>query len=243
MTAQTTPARDGQRGRRKTAKSRQTFERLLQAAEALFREKGFEATTMRDLSRAGGLGLGAMYYYFSSKEELVLLFCEKLNRRVVEEFQASKDMAKPLPEALAAFLELKLRVMSPHRALLRVVLKEAMDPDSPLHPLNPASKETLAISLGLFQELVDRGGFPEDGPKGQLARGLWAAHMLVIVYWLQDRSPDQQETRKVIKTLRDALGWMSASRWIPGVGILRRKVLSHVSSLVPDRFPEGTASR
>ena len=48
-----------------------TRERLLQAAETLFAERGFEATTLRELSTLAGGNLAAIHYHFGSKEALL----------------------------------------------------------------------------------------------------------------------------------------------------------------------------
>ena len=46
------------------------LEKIFQAALALGQAKGFHAMSLRELSRASGLSMGALYSYFSSKEEL-----------------------------------------------------------------------------------------------------------------------------------------------------------------------------
>src|SRR4051794_5472607 len=56
------------------AKAQQTRQRILDAALELFRENGFDQTTMREIAAAAGVANGAAYYYFRSKEELVMAF-------------------------------------------------------------------------------------------------------------------------------------------------------------------------
>jgi TetR/AcrR family transcriptional regulator, cholesterol catabolism regulator len=46
---------------------------ILDHATAVFYEKGYERATLRDLSRASGISLAGLYYYFESKEELLYL--------------------------------------------------------------------------------------------------------------------------------------------------------------------------
>src|SRR5258705_13169853 len=53
------------------AASEETRRQILETALALFRERGFDATTIRDIATAAGLSLGAAYYYFQSKEAIV----------------------------------------------------------------------------------------------------------------------------------------------------------------------------
>src|SRR6476661_10749602 len=56
-----------------------TKDRILDAAEALFMEHGFEATSLRALTAAAGVNLAAVNYHFGSKEEL---FQSVLTRRL-----------------------------------------------------------------------------------------------------------------------------------------------------------------
>ena len=56
-----------------------TKTRILDAAERLFVEHGFEATSLRSLTSAAGVNLAAVHYHFGSKEEL---FQAVLTRRL-----------------------------------------------------------------------------------------------------------------------------------------------------------------
>src|SRR5258706_3945051 len=61
------------------ATSAGTKARILDAAEQLFMEHGFEATSLRSLTAAAGVNLAAVHYHFGSKEEL---FQAVLTRRL-----------------------------------------------------------------------------------------------------------------------------------------------------------------
>ena len=56
-----------------------TPDRILDSAEALFMEHGFEATSLRQITAAAGVNLAAVNYHFGSKEEL---FQTVLTRRL-----------------------------------------------------------------------------------------------------------------------------------------------------------------
>ena len=55
----------------RTAKAEKTRAVIAEAAMRLFREHGYEATTMRAIAREAGVATGNAYYYVSSKDELV----------------------------------------------------------------------------------------------------------------------------------------------------------------------------
>src|SRR5438094_8613739 len=62
-----------------TPKSSATQGKILDAAEALFMEHGFEATSLRQITAAASVNLAAVHYHFGSKEEL---FQAVLTRRL-----------------------------------------------------------------------------------------------------------------------------------------------------------------
>ena len=53
------------------SKSDETRARILTAAMELFRERGFESTTMREIAGKAAVATGAAYYYFDSKDAIV----------------------------------------------------------------------------------------------------------------------------------------------------------------------------
>ena len=77
----------------RTARYDEKLNALLSASSALFASKGFERATIRDVSQATGMSLAGLYYYFSSKEELLFLIqhrafksiCEKLREIIHQE--------------------------------------------------------------------------------------------------------------------------------------------------------------
>ena len=92
--------------------SAETRERLLDAAESLFAERGFEGTSMRAITKAAGTSVSAANYHFGSKEKLLH---ETLRRAtapaneqriaLLDRYQAEAgDTPLPLERVLDAFL-------------------------------------------------------------------------------------------------------------------------------------------
>lgn len=86
---------------------------ILDTAERLFGESGVEGTSVRDIIRAAGVNLGAINYYFGTKEALaVAVFMRRLEplngkrlRRLDEVEQRAAGNPPELEELLAAFFE------------------------------------------------------------------------------------------------------------------------------------------
>lgn len=60
-------------------------DRIRQVAVALFERNGYDATGMRELSEAAGLGLGALYHHIGSKEQLLFDLSVRLLRLALDE--------------------------------------------------------------------------------------------------------------------------------------------------------------
>jgi AcrR family transcriptional regulator len=57
-----------------TPKAEETGRRILDAALELFRQEGFDTATMRDIARKAEVATGAAYYYYPSKDAIVMDF-------------------------------------------------------------------------------------------------------------------------------------------------------------------------
>ena len=90
--------------------------RISEAALSLSNEKGFSAMSMRDLSAASGLSIGALYSYFSSKDELLDMIQQQsaqLATGVLDSsLQGIDDPRRRLERAISAHLHLS-EIMRP----------------------------------------------------------------------------------------------------------------------------------
>ena len=95
-----------------------TRDKILDAAEILFAEKGFDGTSVRAITEKAGVNLAALNYHFGSKSGLIeALFkrrIDPINKKRLEmlrEFEAEAGMNPvPLEKILKAFLAPALRV-------------------------------------------------------------------------------------------------------------------------------------
>lgn len=71
-----------------------TIKLILDTAERLFLEKGYDATSIQDIiGGLGGLSKGAVYHHFKSKEEIFNAVSARYNQQVVEELRQARDDA------------------------------------------------------------------------------------------------------------------------------------------------------
>jgi AcrR family transcriptional regulator len=215
----------------RTTKSRETFEAILATSVALFSKKGFAKTSLRAIAKKRGMSLGALYYYFRSKEEIVVAFYEDLNARLAHEFLPRIAGAPDLPAAFEAYVLEKLARLAPARRFLHVIAREALDPTSPLSPFSQASRGALDAALGIFEEMAERLMPPRAvAPRGA-ARILWLAHLAILLFWLQDGSEGEAATRRLVATAATALRWWAVAREVPGAEWIEGELAAALSAL------------
>jgi AcrR family transcriptional regulator len=103
--------------RRERAKSR-----ILAAAHALFTERGYDATTLAEVSRRAGVSAGLTVYYFRTKQHLVQALADRLlHARMVRAAQAATGPDEQLAAIIDAVLQTAAeepRIIAMHLALL-----------------------------------------------------------------------------------------------------------------------------
>jgi len=177
-----------------TLKSEETRKRILDAALAIFRERGFERATMREIAAAAGVAVGAAYYYFDSKDAIALAFYQQAQEEMAPLLDAALSRSRSLESRLRAIIQQKLDYFAPNRSILGA-LSAHIDPQ---HPLSPFSEETAAIrvqDISFFERAVEdsKVKLPAN-VSPYLPRLLWLYQMGLILFWVYDRSPRQQRT-------------------------------------------------
>jgi AcrR family transcriptional regulator len=183
----------------KPAKSEETRARILDAAIELFRARGFESATMREIAAAAGVATGAAYYYFDSKDAIVLAFYDRAARQLEPLLEEALAGGCDFESRLRALIEVKLRYFAPERGLLRALAAHT-DPEHPLSPFSAQAGEIRERDIQFFEQLLvgSRLKLPSDlGPL--LPRILWMYQMGLILFWIYDGSPGQKRTHALIE--------------------------------------------
>jgi AcrR family transcriptional regulator len=186
-----------------TGKGELTRNTILESALQLFRDKGFDATTMRDIAAQAGVALGAAYYYFESKDAIVMGFYERAQKQMAPLVEESLANAKGLHDRLHAIIQVKLEYFAADRKLMGA-LSAHIDPQ---HPLSPFSKETRNIreqDVSFFSRALEgaKVRVPDD-LKVHLPRVLWLYQMGLILFWVYDSSPKRKRTMNLFEKSLD----------------------------------------
>ena len=172
---------------------------ILDKALELFLERGFEQTTMRAIAEEAGMSLGASYYHFRSKEDLVMAFYERIafdaRHRNIEQMGKSRDFKK----RFTAVLEYKHTQLSPYRCLVSVLARQAGQFNHPLSPFSRYTRHLRNDAIGLIEDAVEGSTLKVSKIlRPHIAKMLWLYQMGIILFWANDTSRNQTKTKDLI---------------------------------------------
>lgn len=158
-----------------TAEPTDRASRILEAADELFAERGFDAVSVNDVAVLAGVNKALIFYYFGSKEGLFAHVIEpyyKAHREVLEEaFAGSGSVSERLHRTIDGYLDFIDR----HRRYARLVQGQiAASPGERLDPLRRSLEPLFAWTQEALAEVA-----PAEGPRA--ARHLYVTFSGAVI--------------------------------------------------------------
>ncbi|WP_405914392.1 TetR/AcrR family transcriptional regulator [Streptomyces sp. NBC_00963] len=182
----------------KPAKSEQTRTLILETALRLFQERGYDKTTMRVIAREAGVSVGNAYYYFAGKEHLIQGFYDRIGAEHRAAVRHVLDHESDLEKRLAGVLTAWLDVAAPYHEFAAQFFKNAADPESPLSPFSVESESARETAISIHREVLAGAKAKIPGELADILPELmWLSQMGLVLYWVFDRSPERERSRRL----------------------------------------------
>ncbi|MFI2077740.1 TetR family transcriptional regulator [Streptomyces triculaminicus] len=197
----------------------------------LFQELGYDKTTMRAIAKEAGVSVGNAYYYFAGKEHLIQGFYD----RIAAEHQAAVrevlDRETDLEARLAGVLRAWLDIAAPYHEFAAQFFKNAADPESPLSPFSPESEHAREAAIAVHREVLagSKAKVPSE-LADILPELMWLSQMGLVLYWVFDRSPGLERSRRLAER--------GARLTTRGVALARFRVLRPLVHEVHELFTD-----
>jgi AcrR family transcriptional regulator len=225
-------------------KAAATRGRILEAALELFRERGYEAATMRAISERAGVSLGNAYYYFGSKEHLIQAFYSRTHAEHVAAVGNRLETMRDLKSRLLWVMRTKLETIEPYHQFAALLFRNAADPQSPLNPFSAESQPLRQEATALFARVGDRvrGPIAQD-LRPEIPNLLWLYHLAIVLFWIHDESMGRWRTWKLMERTVDLVAKMITVVSMPLMGPARKASLRLIKGLREEEKHEapGTA--
>lgn len=160
-----------------------TRDRLLDVSARLFREKGFAATTIREIAHATGFKSASIYYHMVDKGELLFVICRQALLDVIEAVEQVASADAPMIERCEQLIRTHLNVMLGERDRHAVMLAEMKSLSSGrLTELLALRDQYESNVRGVLSEAVEAKDLRSDIPVPTLSR-LLLGLMNWPVFW------------------------------------------------------------
>jgi AcrR family transcriptional regulator len=179
------------------ARSRAKREALLQAALALFGERGYEATAIEAIAQQAGVAVGGFYQHFASKRQLLLVLMDQLLHEAADVFQAAPTVQQGVRPAIVELVRQGLAVDWAFAGAYRA-WREAALRDPALHALNIAIEQWTAHWLEqLLSGLLTLPGARADVDIAMLST------VLCHLFWRIAETPqhDPAQIERVVQSM------------------------------------------
>jgi AcrR family transcriptional regulator len=207
------------------AGSEETRRQIVETALDLFRERGFDETTMRDIAGRAGLSLGAAYYYFKSKEAIVGAYYDYVQEAHQTRARDACAQARDLRGRLRAAFHTKIDILQHDRRLLRALFRYGGDPSHPLSWFGPGTRQQRDLSFAVFADALGDERLPTD-VRDAAPTLLWTLHMGILLFFLYDATPGERRTRRLIDAAVDFVVDAKRVATSPLLRPIRRRVFT-----------------
>jgi AcrR family transcriptional regulator len=187
------------------ARGRRSRARILATARALFRERGFDGTTLRAIARTAGMGASSIYRHVRCKEELLIEDLAARQEEAWRRFRTESGRALDARERLRGFFDQHQALLSEDRDFTTIALRALTHPDARV------ARQVLALedrSVGLVAEILQtgraRGEVARDADIVAAARTLYYAALGARIAWAHGLL-DAENCRTSIETSVDLL--------------------------------------
>ena len=183
----------------KTARGKRTREKLLQAAETEFGEKGFHDAAVSGITYRAGVALGTFYTYFESKEEifqaLVSFMSLRTRRWIAERVADAPDRLTAERKGLEAYIEFARQ----HKGIYRIISEAEF-------VANDAYRKHYTDFARAYQENLTKAGESGDIRKGDYETWSWAIMGMAVTLGMRYAEWDESiPMSRIAETVADLI--------------------------------------
>lgn len=161
---------------------------ILNAAEGIFTQKGLDEARMDDIADKTGLSKGTLYFYFKSKDDLIIAILDRIFKSVFKQLDARKNVNLSATDAINQFTEEAIRDYKKMLHLMPVAyefLGLAFRNKIVQKALKQYFQHYMDVLVPIVQKGVDSGEFRNVDPQ-EVAIAAGAIYEGTVLLWVYD---------------------------------------------------------
>lgn len=176
---------------------RKNRQAILDAAQQLFIQRGFEETRIDDLAHAAGIGKGTVYRYFASKETILLELIADLRVNIHQQFAEINDPTAPVAKQLLALFMCQFDFIENNPELARIMFRESMFPSKKsVEQRNQVDIEYLNAVTTILRHGQQRGELRQDVDLLTCTLQMYSQYLTIVSGWFIGYSRDHADVHE-----------------------------------------------
>lgn len=154
----------------------------------LFAEKGYDATSVEEITATVGVAKGTLYYHFSSKEEIYNFLLEEGTKLLINNIDLKVSKFNSSIDKLRSIALLQLRIITKYQNLITIYLSQVWGSDA----RNQKCQKYIKDYINKIEEIVKDGitkGELKEGDSGIIASEIFAFTCAGLMYKIKSGQP------------------------------------------------------
>lgn len=170
-----------------------TKRRIFNTAIKIFSDKGYDNSSIEEITAVAGVAKGSLYYHFSKKEDIFDLLLEQGFGLLKNNIELKTKHCKDAIEKIEAILLIQIKVTVKYEEFLNVVFSQIWGEEEKNRKCKKAVFEYIKIIEKIIKEGIEKGEI-YDGNVEALASGIFGTTCSSLIYRLKrNREVDVKE--------------------------------------------------
>ena len=158
-----------------------TKRKIFETSMKLFAEKGYDATSIEEITANVGVAKGTLYYHFSSKEEIFQFLIEEGVKLLKNSVEIKTEKLESSIDKIKAVVLIEIKVLVKYEDFMTIVLSEIWGNG----PRSILCKKYVFEYIQMIEKIVENGINKKeiiDGDKNVIASGIFGFTCSSLIY-------------------------------------------------------------
>lgn len=163
-----------------------TKRKIFETSMKLFAQKGYDATSIEEITATVGVAKGTLYYHFSSKEEIFNFLVDEGMKLLQNSIDIKIAKSNNTVDKLRAVILIQVKIIAKYEDFMTIVLSQIWGHE----PRNIMCKDKVIEYIKTIEELVKEGMEKEEMEKGDpevIASGIFGLTCSSLIYKLKTK--------------------------------------------------------
>jgi len=184
---------------RREIKKESNREQILKAAIELFTTKGFDQTTVENITRKATIAKGTFYNFFEKKEDVLLYFLDKEISKSTLELEKKMGDQKTVADRIELLISIYIKHIFPNREFSKVLMRERVGKIGTGH--NKNERNLMQKLWEVIDQAQKNGEIKKSVDAHRMAELIFALYTMYVIYWTNGFIKNKRECVASIREL------------------------------------------